>query len=194
MSGKTRTVTDKSVLEAAMRITEKRGLSNLNIQHLAAELGLKAPSLYNHIKGIDEVKAMVAVSAINYMEKLMREAAIGYAREEALFRVACAVRDFAAGHPELYKAVNLFPMLSPGEYRKILGLHMNVLHRILDTYKLGNNARTQFILAFRSGLHGFVLLEAVGAFGDNSSLDESFKKMIKHLIKMLESKGNGKKN
>ena len=63
---------------------------------------------------------------------------------------------------------------------------MNVMHQILDTYNLDDNARTHFVHAFRSCLHGFVSLESVGAFGDNVDLDESFRKMTVHFIKMLE--------
>ena len=112
MSGKTRTTTSESVLAAAVRITEKHGLSHLNIQRLAAELGLKPASLYNHIKGINEVKVSVLRHAIRELDNVTRDAAIGYAHEEALFRIACALRDFAATHPELYKAINFFAVVS----------------------------------------------------------------------------------
>ena len=194
MPGKTRTVTNEAVLAAAVGITERQGLSNLSIQQLAAELGVKPPSLYNHIKGIDEVKANIAKFAINEMDKVMRDAAIGYAREEALLRVACAARDFAINRMELYNAMNLYSAVAPNEYRKTMGLHMNILHQILDTYRLNDEVRIPFIHAFRSGLHGFVSLEAVGAFGDNTEINESFKKMIIHLIKMLEETNNGKES
>ena len=194
MSGRTRTVTSESVLAAAVRITEKQGLSNLNIHQLAAELGLKPASLYNHIKGINEVKVNVSKYAINELNKVTRDAAIGYAHEEALFRIACALRNFAAKCPELYNAINLFSTTSPEEYKKMLGLHLNVLHQILDTYKLDDDVKTHFLHAFRSALHGFASLEAVGAFGDNADMDESFRRMTVHLIKMLEGTANDKKN
>jgi AcrR family transcriptional regulator len=192
MSGKTRTVTVESVLIAAVRITEAHGLPNLNIQQLAVELGIKPASLYNHIKGIDEVKANVAKYGIGELEKVMRDAAVGYAREEAILRIALAARDFAAARPGLYSAVNLYSLVSAADYKKMMSTHMNVMHQILDTYNLDSDIKRNFLIAYRSGLHGFVSLEAVGAFGDNMNTDEIFKKMMVHLIKMLEETDNGK--
>jgi len=191
MSGKVRTVTCDSVLTAAVRITEQQGLSNLNIQQLASELGIKPASLYNHTKGINELKADVVRYALGELDKVMRNAAIGYAREEALLRIACATRDFGIEHLGLYNAINLFSVVSPSEYKDTLGLHSNVLHQILDTYQLDDKIKTSFILAFRSSLHGFVSLEAIGAFGDSLDRDESFQKLIEHTIKMLPGADDG---
>ena len=187
MSGKTRTVTAESALAAAIAITETQGLANLSIQSLAAELGIKPASLYNHIKGIDEVKVCVARYAVEELNNGMRDAAVGYAREEALFRIAAAFRDFALRRPELYNALNLCAAVSPEAYRELLrDNRLNAAHQILNTYHLDDGEKAHFLRAFRSGLHGFISLEAIGAFGDGVDTDESFTKMTAHLIKMLE--------
>jgi len=194
MSGRKRNTSDASVLTAAINITEREGLPNLNIIRLAEELEMRPASLYNHIKGIDEVKANVARYALGEMDKVMRDSAIGRSRGDALLGIANAVRDFAVKRPELYSAVNLFSAVSPDEYKKMLELHSNVIHQILDAYISDRDVRTQFILAFRSGLHGFVSLEVIGAFGDRTDTDEHFRKMIVHLIKLLEGTDDGKGN
>jgi len=54
--------------------------------------------------------------------------------------------------------------------------------------------RRHFILALRSGLHGFVSLEAIGMFGTKADTDESFRKMILHLIKMLRGIDDGQES
>jgi len=59
---------------------------------------------------------------------------------------------------------------------------------------LGDMTRRHFILALRSGLHGFVSLEAIGMFGTKADTDESFRKMILHLIKMLRGIDDGQES
>ena len=185
MTVKTRTVTSKVVFDAAVRITEEKGISHLNVQSLSSELGLKPASLYNHIENIDEAKAAVAKHALSELDETIRNAAIGYSHEKALLRVAHAARKFAAENPELYNASQLFSIISPTEYKEILGLHSNVVHQILDTYELDEKAKINFIIALRSALHGFISLEAIGAFGGISNTDIIFDNMINHNIKML---------
>ena len=173
-----------------MRITEAGGLSTLNIHTLSAELDIKPASLYNHIKGIDEVKADVARYALTEMDKLTRDAAVVYAGEEALLRIAVARRDFAENRAEIYGALTLYSVLQPSEYKKMSGLHKNVVHQILDTYSLDDKVNRDFIIAFRSCLHGFVALKSIIAFGDSAGTDETFKNMMIHIIKMLEVKND----
>jgi AcrR family transcriptional regulator len=67
-------VTAESALAAAVAITEEQGLANLSIHSLAAELGIKLASLYNHIIGIDEVN--VAGYAAGKLNNVIRDAAV----------------------------------------------------------------------------------------------------------------------
>ena len=41
----------KTIIEAAAKIADEKGISNVTLKVLAEELGVKSPSLYKHFSG-----------------------------------------------------------------------------------------------------------------------------------------------
>lgn len=54
------TVTRQLIAQAALKIIDRDGLSDLSLHRVAKELGIRAPSLYYHFKGRDEILRAVA--------------------------------------------------------------------------------------------------------------------------------------
>jgi AcrR family transcriptional regulator len=50
-------LTRERVLRAALKLVDERGLEELSMRKLAGELGVEAMSLYNHVKGKDDLLA-----------------------------------------------------------------------------------------------------------------------------------------
>lgn len=46
----------ESVIREAAYIANKAGIENLSLKTLAAQLGVKSPSLYNHVDGLEDLK------------------------------------------------------------------------------------------------------------------------------------------
>ena len=95
----------ENVIDAAIKLIEEKGYSNFSINELAKSLNVKPASLYNHIVNIDEIFSETAARANSMMIEAEEKASKGKIRDEALFAIADAYRDFARSHYELYKVV-----------------------------------------------------------------------------------------
>ncbi|MCC6222911.1 MAG: helix-turn-helix transcriptional regulator [Thermoleophilia bacterium] len=52
----------RQILDAAARVLEREGPAALTMRRLGAELGIRAPSLYKHLAGKEEVEAALAAA------------------------------------------------------------------------------------------------------------------------------------
>jgi AcrR family transcriptional regulator len=192
MEPKKRGLTGDVLLAAAVRIVEKKGLSQLTLRELAASLNVKPASLYNHISGIDEVRLHLVRCAIEKMERAMRDTAVGYSREEALRKIACAYRRFGSTHPELYKAFISSANIEDKRVKEAKQSLVRVFHQVLEPYALDDETKVHFTRCFRSGLHGFVGLETAGFFKKNIAIETSFDMLIENFFVLLNSLSSGK--
>lgn len=183
---KKRTLTKETVLAAAVELTEERGLPELTMPALAAKLGIKSASLYNHISGIDEVKLHLARYAIAELGSAARDDVIGHSKGDALLRFAFSWRKFALEHPELNRALNTYE-----NQRELVNFQDNgsvaiIAHKILDSYHLTREQHRMFARMFRSALYGFITLETAGVFKNAEGVEESFEYMVNHIISALD--------
>lgn len=58
-------LTRDKIVQATIELAGKIGLSNVSFPRLAEYFGIKAPSLYNHFKNMEEVRVATAV----YLQK-----------------------------------------------------------------------------------------------------------------------------
>ena len=91
----------ENVIDAAIKLIEEKGYSNFSINELAKSLNVRPASLYNHIVNIDEIFSETAARANSMMIEAEEKASKGKIRDEALFAIADAYRDFARSHYEL---------------------------------------------------------------------------------------------
>lgn len=191
---KKRTLTKETVLAAAVELTEERGLPELTMPALAAKLGIKTASLYNHISGIDEVKLYLARYAIAELGNAARDDVIGHSKEDALLRFAFSWRKFALEHPELNRALNTYANQRELVNFQDEGSVAIIAHKILESYHLTREQHGKFARMFRSALYGFITLETAGVFKNAEGVEESFEYMVKHIISALNEmeEENGK--
>jgi AcrR family transcriptional regulator len=187
MEIKKRVLTSDIVMAAAVEIAEKKGLSYLRMQELATKLNVKPASLYNHIGGIDEARSYIAQCALKKLEEAVRDAAIGYSREDALRKIAAAYRSFAVTRPELYKAFISSANLDDAGIEEAKMSVVRIFQQVLEPYQLSHKNKIHFTRCFRSCLHGFVSLESTGFFKGDVNLDESFDTMIESLLALLNN-------
>jgi AcrR family transcriptional regulator len=173
-----RNLTQSAIIAAATQITERDGLDALTVNSLAAGLGIKPPSLYNHVRGAEELKRLLAESVLARIGDAVKTAAVGRSEETALREIAAAYRRFAGEKPELYRVFLSAPALSVAA----LGAVGETLFQVLAA--LDERERLNFTRFFHASLHGFVSLENAGFFTlEPSRADESFEAMVEMLIK-----------
>jgi AcrR family transcriptional regulator len=174
-----------SVVSAAAEIADADGLDNLTLARLAASVGVRTPSLYNHVGSLDDVRRRVALTALRELAEDLRDAAVGRARDDALLALAAAYRTYARRHPGRYAAAQRAPAAGDDELRAAAAAAVDVLLAVLRGYGLEGDDAIHAARALRSALHGFVALEAGGGFGLKVDLDESFERMVAALARGL---------
>ena len=97
-------LTTDAVLDAASDLADKEGLANVTLAALAARFGVRPPSLYKHVDGLDAIHRGLAVRGLREAVARCQRATVGKARDEALFAFAHAYWQFARERPGLYAA------------------------------------------------------------------------------------------
>jgi AcrR family transcriptional regulator len=179
-----RNLNGEAVLSAAADLVEERGYCSLNISNLADTLGVKPPSLYNHVNGIEDIEGQLALMLLSRIEDAVRNAAVGRSEESALREIAHAYRYFAKEHAELYRVfTNAAFIADSGALNSLV----QTFRQVLQPFNLAKTDETNFIRIFRAGLHGFVALESAGFFKSAElSADESFNALVESQIVVLQ--------
>lgn len=162
------------------------GLANLTLAALAAELGVRQPSLYKHVDGADGLRRALSLKAKEDLAETLSRAAVGRARGDAVHALARAYRDWALLHPGLYEA--LVPAPDPHDMLDVAASDriVSIVTDVLAGFNLRDEAAIHATRALRACLHGFVTLERAGGFGMPVSIDASFEQVIDSLVRGLD--------
>jgi AcrR family transcriptional regulator len=178
--------TDRVVAEAA-DLADEVGLDQLTLAALAARLGVRQPSLYNHVASLDALRRLLSMRGKAELADVLGQAAIGRARDDALVAMAHAWRSWALDHPGRYQAAQ--PGAAPGdaEHEAVARRAVEVVAAVMDGYGLDGDDAIDAIRAYRAALHGFVSLEASGGFAFPVDVDRSFDRLVRALVRALSS-------
>ncbi len=177
---------DRVILRAAAEIADRDGLELLSLARLAEDLGVRPPSLYNHVAGLDDVRRGLALEGARALAGRLARAAVGKSGAEEVRAIGIAYRDFAREHPGLYAALQRAP--APDDTALIVAAEdiLAILRSALAPWGLDEAAQVHAIRALRSLAHGFVSLEAAGGFGMPYGLEESYDYALDLFIAGLE--------
>lgn len=161
------------------------GRREVTLAEIAARLGVRTPSLYNHIGGQEELRREVALFGVRELGDRIGRAAIGKSGDDAVRAIGAAYRAFAKERPGLYLATLRAP--DPGNEALEAASEeiLTVLRLVLEPYGLSGTDTVHAIRGLRSVLHGFVSLELAGGFGLPVDLEESFRRLLDVFISGL---------
>jgi len=174
------------VVEAAAGIADSEGLGAVTLARLAAELGVRAPSLYNHVDGLPGVLRGVSLLAIRELTARMRDAAIGRSEEQALRAIAHAYRAYALEHPGRYAATVRAPERGDYELAAAATAAVEVISTVLSGWGFTGDEALHRVRVVRAALHGFVAIESGGGFALRLDLDRSFELLLETVFAGLE--------
>jgi AcrR family transcriptional regulator len=166
------------VVDTAAGIADAEGLPAVTLARVAGDLGVRAPSLYNHFDGLPVLLRAVALLAVRELTAVLRDAAVGRSGEDALAATARAYRGYARAHPGRYAATVAAPAPDDAEHRAAAAETVEVVLAVLRGWDLDGDDAVHAARTFRSAIHGFVVLEAAGGFGIPLDLDESFDRLV----------------
>ena len=182
-------LTTDAVLDAASDLADKEGLANVTLAALAARLGVRPPSLYKHVDGLDAIHRGLAVRGLREAVARCQRATVGKARDEALFAFAHAYWQFARDRPGLYAAS--VRAAKPGENdiaaagEALIGIVLSVL----AGYGVTGDDALHATRGLRAIVHGFVSLDAMGGFRLKLDLDESLDRLLTAFTRDLATRG-----
>jgi len=174
-----------TVVEAAARLVDEEGIEQLTLGRLAERLGVRTPSLYNHVAGLPGLKHDLALYCLHDVYDRVTRAAIGKSRAEAIFAFASTYLSYARETPGRY-ALTLAPDPDDQEVHMLANQLVDVARAILAPYHLSEEDAIHAIRGLRSIVHGFILLEEASGFRMPVNLDASFHWLMNLFITGLE--------
>lgn len=176
--GRSAGLTREHVVTVAANLADEGGLQALTLAQVAAHLGVKLPSLYNHVAGLPGLQRALAALAIRDLTAAVTRAAVGLARDEAVLAVARAYRAYVLAHPGRYAATVRAPDPADVELQALSRELVGVVAAVLAPYGLTDDNAIHAVRGLRSLCHGFASLEAAGGFGLALDRDESFRRLV----------------
>ncbi|MDA0180112.1 WHG domain-containing protein [Solirubrobacter phytolaccae] len=177
----------EAVVTAAATLADTEGLEAVTLAKVAAQLGVKSPSLYVHVDGLAGLRREIAARGAREVTGLLQAAVAGRAGRDALAALADAYRSYARAHPGTYAAIQNVTNLE-GPAADAATAALDVFYAVLRGYALDDEAAIHAARIVRSALHGFVSLEVGSGFGIDLDLDESFARLVDVLDRGLSAR------
>lgn len=176
------------VINAALTFLDREGWDALTVNALAAQLGTKGPSLYNHVHNLDDLRRTVRVRVIGDIITMLSRAAEGRTGDDAVLAMAGAYRSYANHHSGRYSAFTRMPLAGGDdpEFTAATKGAAGPVMAVLSSYGLDIEQAFPAALEFWSALHGFVMLEMTGVMDDFIDVDNLFTDMVLRLAAGME--------
>lgn len=183
MRPKGATLDREAVISEAMSLTLQKGYRGYQWKDLAAALNIKPPSLYNHVRDLEEVQIEVTYRCLDRLAQYL-ELHLSKAQPEHRFEtMLTAFRGFVRKYPHFYDAT----VQSHYGSRSYREKSSKVLEIILSAMGLTEGEATVHrVRLVRSLLHGFIELERRGGFGRPEEIQKTFRLLIQAAEMILE--------
>jgi AcrR family transcriptional regulator len=175
-----------AVLEDALKLVDAEGLEQLSLGRLAERLGVRVPSLYNHIAGQSGLRRDLAVYCLRELTGKLARAVMGKARTDAIFSLADAFRDYARQTPGRYTLTLQAPLANDPEWQELGRASVGIAIAVLAPYNLNEETRIHAIRSLRSIVQGFISLELAGGFAILLDTEVSFHWLVQLYADGLE--------
>ena len=173
----------KTIIEAAANMADEKGIANVTLKVLAAELGIKSPSLYKHFNGgLEELNKELMLFGWRSLESEITRAAIGKAKDDAIIAICYAYRNFVAEHKGLFEAMQWYNMYQSEEHLNATEGIISVIFQVLDAYNLTEEQKVHIVRMLRGFLQGFLTIESHGGYGNPQPIDDSFNFALKTIL------------
>ncbi|MEJ9151398.1 MULTISPECIES: TetR/AcrR family transcriptional regulator [Bacillus] len=167
-----------TILQTAAEIADKEGLEAVTLATLAKKLGIRPPSLYNHIEGLHGLRKQLAVYGLKQLYSTLADAAVGRSGDDAVHTLGKAYVSFVRAHPGLYEATLQSPDPLDPEIQRAGDEIVKLTLRVLHVYKLEDETALHAVRSLRSMFHGFSSLERKGGFGLPLDRNETLRFLI----------------
>ncbi|MTE16298.1 TetR/AcrR family transcriptional regulator [Nocardia aurantiaca] len=178
-------LTAERITQAAAELADDIGFDNVTLTAVAKKFGVKDPSLYSHVRNLQDLRTRVALLGALEMTDRIGIAVAGRAGRDALVAFANAYRDFAREHPGRYAATQSKLDIeaianAPGAIRSV-----QLTEALLRGYDLDGTELIDAGRLLRSTFHGYATLETGGGFNHSRETDDSWARILEALHLLL---------
>lgn len=168
-----------TIVAAAATLADEIGFTELTMGKLAERLGVRAPSLYKHVAGRDDLHRRIATLAFTEAGAAIGAAIQGRVGRDALAAAAHALRDFVLACPGRYAATLQIRPTGPDDPIAIAALRgLGPFTAVLRGYDITPDDMPHALRALRSVFHGFATLQAIDGFQRSTDVGESVERLI----------------
>ena len=184
-------VTKATIIQTAADIADKEGLQNVSLKVIAEALEIRTPSLYNHIKNLDELLREVAHNGMRSMNSRMVKAAIGHVGDKALKNIATEYLNYMIEHPGVYEIIQWANWNGTEETAAIYNEYISLLNAFIIPYNLEIESSRDVLNMITGFIHGYTTLQLRYAFSNPERVQhELYNAMDTLLLGVHQKYGN----
>ena len=177
------------ILDAAIDICNKEGYEQLALSSISERLGIKTPSLYNHIQGLPDLKQKLAYYGLQILYDSIIHSVIGCVGDESIVSASKAYLAFVNRHPGLYNAISKVPDPYELQFDELSNQLVQVFIKLFGVYDLSDEDSIHAVRGLRSMLHGFSSIQMDYGFRLNYSQEDSLNFVIRIFLNGLNNYG-----
>ena len=177
------------IIETATNLVKENGYGSFTMRELAAQMNVRAASLYKHISGIEEVNLEIGKNAAALLKQRLTDACAGKEREATVIAAGTAFRDFAKQEAQLYHAILAMPSLTQDDDTLDAAREgFAPLTNIVRQYDIPPEMAVHLARCYRSALHGFIAQQEAGYFTNSAvNVADSFRILLRNFVFLLNA-------
>ncbi|WP_436532937.1 TetR/AcrR family transcriptional regulator [Actinoplanes sp. HUAS TT8] len=179
------TLSSNTVVSAAADLADEAGFEAVTLSAVARRLGVRAPSLYSHVRDLEALRDGVAALALGELSRRVAAAIAGRAGHDALDGFATAHREFARDAPGRWQSLQRRAgdaVVRSDAARQIVTLNQAVLRG----YPVPEDQHVHAVRLLGATINGYLALERIGGFDHSSPSSEvSWRKTVQALDTLL---------
>lgn len=172
-------LTPAAVVDAALALLDEAGPDAVTLAAVADRVGVRSPSLYRHVDGLDGLREQMAVRVAQDLAAAVTQAQAAHDGDHvARVRAGLhAYRDWVRASPARHALLPVAPA-EPGELRDASERLVGIAVGWVEPWGRTGDDAIHAVRGLRSLVHGFCVIEAAGGFAMDVDVDESFERLV----------------
>lgn len=147
------------VIQTASAIADDSGLNQVTLKNVAEKLGIRTPSLYNHIESLEELLREVAHNGMESMNQSMMQAAIGKSGIDAIHAVSWEYFSYVLQHPGVYETIQWATWHGNEKTSQIWNQYISLLKTLILSCGFNESDVKEITDLLTGILHGYTSLQ-----------------------------------
>lgn len=176
----------EQIIQTAVELADQDGADAVTLANIARKLSVRPPSLFNHIKGLTQVKRELTLYGLRKLYETLQNTSYEKSGDAAILAMAEAYLQFTFDHPGLYEFTISVPQEQDTEIELVANKIVQLIIAAMSEYQLSEDDSIHAVRGLRSILHGFSSLQQKGGFGLPQKLEESLQLVVKAYLTGLK--------